>query len=67
MNAVDKKRAKLYAIGEEIQKAHRSQACGRRGCDCVKKYERTRRQYRELSDDFEGLPERGEARRRGRS
>ena len=66
MNAIDKKRAKLYAIGQEIQEAHRSRACGRRGCDCLKRYERTRQQYLMLMDDYEDQSKRGSDRRRGR-
>ena len=66
MNAIDKKRAKLYAIGEEISAAHRSRACGRRGCDCLKKYERTRQQYLKLIDDHEDRAARSGDRRRGR-
>lgn len=66
MNAIDKKRAKLYAIGQEIQEAHRSRACGRRGCDCLKKYEHTRQQYLKLMDDHEDNTRRGSDRRRGR-
>lgn len=67
MNAVDKKRAKLHAIGEELRKGHRTGACGRRGCDCLRKYERTREQYLRLLDDHDERAARGADRRRGRA
>lgn len=66
MNPMDKKRAKLYAIGEEFRNHHRSRACGRRGCDCLKKYERTRQQYLKLMDDHEDNARSTNDRRRGR-
>lgn len=67
MNAIDRKRAKLYAIGEEISATHRSRECGRRGCDCLRRYERTRQQYLSLLDGNDGQPKRGESCRRGRT
>lgn len=66
MNPIDKKRAKLHAIGEELRDNHRSRACGRRGCGCLKKYDRIRQQYVRLIDGHEEQPKRGAGRRRGR-
>lgn len=54
MNAADRKRARLYAIGQEIREQHISRKCGRRGCDCLKRYERTRAQYRKLLEADSG-------------
>lgn len=63
MNDVDRERAKLYSIGEEIQANHVSRACGRRSCDCLARYERTRQQYLKLIDGHEQIA----SRRNGRS
>jgi hypothetical protein len=66
VSLIDRKRAKLYAMGEEIRDGHRSGACGRRGCDCLRRYERTRQQYLKLIDGYEERRTRANSRRRGR-
>jgi hypothetical protein len=66
MNPIDRKRAKLFAIGEELRDNHRSGACGRRGCTCLAKYETTRKQYLKLIDGYEEAQEIRNSRRRGR-
>ncbi|MEQ6896240.1 hypothetical protein [Microbacterium sp. KR10-403] len=66
MDVYDRKRAKLFAIGKELRENHLSGACGRRGCDCLKKYERTRAQYNKLLDPEEFDVPSADPRRRGR-
>jgi hypothetical protein len=67
MNTVDRKRAKLFAIGQEIQAKHTSRACGRRSCDCLAKYENTRRQYLKLIESGNESQSAPSSRRNGRS
>ena len=64
MNTEDRQRAKLFALGQEIEAAHWSKSCGRRGCSCLAKYEAIRKRYLKLVDSY-GKPT--NPRRRGRS